>query len=304
MQTIAAFSKRYPVLIYYVLTFAISWSAILWVIVRGGIPATKEEMNAVLPVAIVAMLLGPSAAGLLMTGLVDGRAGFRALGSRLGKWRVSVRWYVIAIFLIPLVLLVGFVALAQFSPVYLPGIFTADDKSSRLTMGILAGLAVGICEEFGWTGFATPKLRLRHSILFTGIIMGVLWGAWHIAGHVVLASGAYSAPLSPTVYILARGLGFLVGQLVAIRVLIVWVHDRTGSLLLAMLMHWTYTASTMILEPTGIAGVPLMIYDVVAALTMWIVVAAVAVINRGTIEARRPNKDADRETAPTYRRTV
>ena len=304
MQSIAAFFKRYPVLTYYVLTFVISWSAIAWVIVTGGIPATKEGMNAVLPVAIVAMLLGPSAAGLLMTGVVDGRAGFRALGARLGKWRVGVRWYVIAIFLIPLVLLLGFMVLAQFSLVYLPGIFTAGDKSSRLTMGIMSGLAVGILEELGWTGFANPKLRLRYSILFTGIIMGVLWGAWHIAGHVVLASGAYSAPLSPTVYIVTRGLGFLIGQLVAIRVLIVWVHDRTGSLLLAMLMHWTYTASTMILEPTGISGVPLMIYDVVAALTMWIVVAVVALISRGTLEARRPHEDAHPGAAPTYPRTV
>ena len=290
MPTDASFIKRHPLLTYYVLTFAISWSAILWVIVASGIPATKEEMNAVLPVAIVAMLFGPSAAGLLMTGLIDGKAGFRALGSRLGRWRVSVGWYLVAILLIPLVLLAGFTALAMFSPVYVPGIFTTSDGSSRLMMGILSGLAVGICEELGWTGFATPKLRTRHSILVTGIIVGVLWGAWHIAGHVVLASNAYSAPLSPAVYMITRGLGFLVGQLVAIRVLMVWVYDRTGSLLLAMLMHWTYTASTLILEPEGIAGVPLLIYDVVAALIMWIVVAAVPALNRGTLEARRPNE--------------
>ena len=290
MTTIKSLTKNHPVLAFYILTFAISWSAILWVIVSGGIPATKEQMNAVLPVAIVAMLLGPAAAGLLMTGLVYGRAGFRAHGSRLGRWRISIWWYVIAIFLVPLVSLAGSLAMAQFAPVYLPRIFAGDGTSSRLTMGILSGLAVGICEELGWTGFANPKLRLRHSILITGIIMGILWGAWHIAGHVVLASGAYSAPLSPTAYILARTLTFLLGQLVAIRVLIVWVHDQTGSLLLAMLMHWTYTASTMIFEPTGIAGVPLLINDVVATLVMWIVVAAVAVAERGTLKARTPMK--------------
>ncbi len=155
-------------------------------------------------------------------------------------------------------------------------------------MGIVSGLAVGICEELGWTGFATPKLRRRHSILATGIIMGVLWGGWHIASHAVLASEVYSAPLTPALYVAARGLGFLVGQLVAIRVLIVWVYDRTGNLLVAMLMHWSYTAATIILEPVAIAGVPLLIYDLVSAISMWAVVAAVAAASGGRLSRARP----------------
>jgi membrane protease YdiL (CAAX protease family) len=284
MPTIRGFIRSHPLLSYYALTFAISWGAIAWVILSGGIPATKDQMDAVLPVAIVAMLAGPGIAGLLMIGLVDGRTGFRDLGSRLGRWRVGARWYPIAVLLVPLVLLAGFMALSLFSPVYRPGIFETDAKTSRLMLGIVAGLAVGICEELGWTGFVTPKLRRRHGILVTGIIVGVLWGAWHIAAHVVLASGAYSAPLSPAQYIVARGLGFVVGGLVAIRVLMVWVYDRTGSLLVATLMHWSHTASAIILEPVAIAGVPLLISDVASTAAMWAVVAAVAAANGGRLK--------------------
>ena len=286
MESHDSFIKRHPVLSYYVLTFAVSWSAILWVMISRGIPATKPEMEAVLPVAIVAMLLGPAAAGLLMIGAVDGRAGFRDLGARLGKWRVGVGWYLIAALLIPLSLMAMSMVLALFSPVYLPGIF-AGGGASRLMLGMFSGVAVGICEELGWTGFVTPKLRSRYGILGTGLVMGVLWGAWHLASHVVLASGAYAAPLSQMEYIGARGLSFLVGQLVPIRVLIVWLHDRSGSLVLAMLMHWGYTASAIIFEPVAIAGVPLLINDVAAALTMWVVVGAVALIHRGQLAAGR-----------------
>ena len=100
-----SFVNRHSVLSYYVLTFAVSWSAILWVIISRGIPATKDGMQVVLPVAIVAMLLGPAGAGLLMIGLADGRAGFRDLGARLGKWRVGVGWYLMAALLIPLSLM-------------------------------------------------------------------------------------------------------------------------------------------------------------------------------------------------------
>jgi membrane protease YdiL (CAAX protease family) len=64
----------------------------------------------------------------------------------------------------------------------------------------------------------------------------------------------------------------------------VWVYDRTGSLLVAMLMHFSYTASTIILEPLAISGVPLLIYDLVSAAMVWAVVAAVAVANGGRLE--------------------
>jgi membrane protease YdiL (CAAX protease family) len=287
MQTHDSLIKRHSVVSYYVLTFAVSWSAILWVILSRGIPATKDEMQAVLPVAIVAMLLGPAAAGLVMIGLVDGRPGFRELGARLRKWRLGVGWYMMAALLIPTSVLAVSLALSLFSPVYVPGILQTDDWASRLMMGVLSGVIVGICEELGWTGFVTPKLRRRYSILGTGLVMGVLWGAWHLASHVVLASGAYAAPLSQMTYIAARGLSCLLGQLLPIRVLIVWLHDRTGSLPLAMLMHWGYTASAIIFEPLAIAGVPLLINDAASALTMWVIVGAIALANRGQMVARR-----------------
>jgi uncharacterized protein len=172
MTTIKTFIKRQPVLTYYVLTFALSWGAVLVMIGLKGMPITKEQMEAVLPVAIVAMLLGPSASGLLMIGLVDGKAGFRDLRSRLGRWRVGARWYVIALLLAPLLIMAVLLALSVISPVYLPGVFTRDDKMARLLLGLVAAVVTGICEEVGWTGFVTPRLMQRYSVLATGLIIG------------------------------------------------------------------------------------------------------------------------------------
>ena len=92
MTTTKAFVKRNPVLTYFIVTFVISWGAVLIMIGYKGMPTTKEQVDAQLPVAILAMLGGPSIAGLLMTGLVNGRAGFRNLLARLLKWRVSFFW--------------------------------------------------------------------------------------------------------------------------------------------------------------------------------------------------------------------
>ncbi len=282
LTTVKTFIKRYPVLTYYALTFAISWGALLVMMGLTGMPTTKEQMEAVLPVAIAAMLLGPSASGLFMIGLTDGKAGFRNLRSRLGKWRVASSWYAAALLLAPLISLAVLLALSVLSPVYLPGIFTRDDKMARLTMGIIAAVVTGICEELGWTGFVTPRLRERYSLLTTGLTIGVLWGIWHILPMVILPSVVYSSPVSPAVYIAFRTLNFLVGGLVAYRVLMVWVYDRTQSLLVLILMHIALTAANIIYEPEAIGGTSLFISDFVTAAMFWFIVAAVALIQGGT----------------------
>ncbi|UCB46905.1 MAG: CPBP family intramembrane metalloprotease [Spirochaetota bacterium] len=284
MPTIKAFIKRYPVLNYYGLTFVISWGAIFTLIGSRGIPATKEQFDMMLPVGIVALLGGPIIAGILLTGLADGRAGFRELRSLLFKWQVRGLWYAVALLAAPLMLAASLIVLSLIYPGFPPGIFATNDKAPLLLMGIISGVMVGICEELGWTGFALPRLRLHYSILTTGLMMGVLWGAWHIASHAVLASGVYAAPFSPAFYVVARGLSLLLGPLLAFRVLMVWVYDRTGSLLVAILMHISYTAFTIILEPPAIAGVPLLIYDIVLAAVVWAAVAVVAVANGGRLE--------------------
>jgi uncharacterized protein len=99
MKTIRAFIKRHPVLSYYAIVFAISWGGILLVVGLGpgGIPAAKEQVGALMPFMLLALFAGPSVAGLVMTGLVYGRAGFRNLLTRMTRLRVGARWYALAL---------------------------------------------------------------------------------------------------------------------------------------------------------------------------------------------------------------
>lgn len=106
--------------------------------------------------------------------------------------------------------------------------------------------------------------------------MGVLWGAWHILTNDLWGAGVSSGALPLALFVAVNGFGFLVGQLPAFRVPMVWVYDRTGSLLVAMLMHASLTASTFILGPLAISGVALLTYGFGVAAVMWILVAAVA----------------------------
>ena len=288
MTAIKAFLKGHTVISYYALAFAISWGAILLVVGLGpgGFSATPQQFQEDVPNAVPAMILGPGLAGILMTGLLYGRAGLREFRSRLLKWRVGAGWYAVALLTAPLVSTAVLLALSLVSPEYLPRIFTASDRTALLLMGIAVGLTAGIFEELGWTGFAVPTLlRMRYGVLTTGLIVGVLWGAWHLPIN-FWASGVIVGELSLAVFAPVWLLGILVGSLVAFRVLMVWVYERTGSMLVAMLMHVSLATFTFVLTPP-LGGAPYWIIGFACAAALWAIVAAVALAPGGHL-SRRP----------------
>jgi len=99
---IKAFIKRHPVLTYYALVFAISWGGFLLVGGPDLFAGTNWQTDPLFWFAVLAMLAGPPVAGLLLTGLVSGRAGFRELLSRLLRWRVDARWYAVVLLTAPI----------------------------------------------------------------------------------------------------------------------------------------------------------------------------------------------------------
>jgi uncharacterized protein len=79
--------KEHCVAGYFALAITISWVGVLLVVGQHGIPATPAEADEFGGDAYMPTLVGPVVAGLLFIGLLHGRAGFRDLRSRLGRWR-------------------------------------------------------------------------------------------------------------------------------------------------------------------------------------------------------------------------
>jgi membrane protease YdiL (CAAX protease family) len=212
-----------------------------------------------------------------MTCLAHGLAGLRELVARALKWQVGGRWYAIALFAAPVLALATCLALIPFSPEFVPSIAIVDDKTSAMLLGLAVALTAGVFEELGWTGFAIPKLRRRYGVITTGLILGLMWSAWHVL-VVVWGIGNRAGTISLPLFVLLDGLT----ALVAFRVLMVWVYDRTGSLLIAMLMHVSLTASTLVLWPLT-TGARLITHDVVFAGAVWLVVAVIALASSGQL---------------------
>jgi membrane protease YdiL (CAAX protease family) len=270
--------KRHPVLSYFILAFTISWAGILMAIGGlSGIPGDPAKFNSMLPMLILAMLGGPTFAGLLMTGITQGSAGLLSLLSRLIKWRVNIRWYAAALLTAPFLMTIIPFLMSLFFPEFMPRIFIADNKTSLLALGFGAGLSAGIFEELGWTGFAVPRLRERYSGFATGLIVGFLWGAWHLLVNLWSCGGA-GRTFNMT--LLFHSLIFSFGVLPAYRVLMVWVHDRTKSLLVVILMHACLTASNIIFVPLA-SGAALAVWSIVMSAALWVAAGFVA-LKKGT----------------------
>ena len=65
----------------------------------------------------------------------------------------------------------------------------------------------------------------------------------------------------------------------------VWVYDRTQSLLLTMLMHVQIVVGVFVLVPQTLPAMAVVTFDLVFGTALWLIVAAVALTNRGQVMA-------------------
>jgi uncharacterized protein len=299
MTNSRAFFRNHPVLTYFALTCTISWGAlILFIIGQGGVPKTQEEFLTQMPLLIPAVLGGPSLGAILAIAMVSGKAGFRELFARLCRWRVGARWYAVALLSAPLVFIAVHAVLSTVSPDFRPGIITAGNRIPVLLMGIAGGITVGFFEELGWTGFAIPRLLQRYGMTSAGLRLGIMWAIWHLPFQRGWPGVALSGELPIAAFLITTSVLFLVGELVAYRILMVRVYQHTNSLPVAILMHTSLTACSLIIGPAVISGSSLLVYDVALAAGWWLVVAVVAVAGRWTAQEVINHKPAqDRSLA-------
>jgi membrane protease YdiL (CAAX protease family) len=257
-MTLVHWLRRHPLLGYFAAAYGISWGGILVVLAITGFDLVQlRPMDTGL--VFILMLLGPSTAGLAMTALLDGRPGLRNLRWSLVRWRVAGRWYVVALLTAPTLLLA---VLSTFS-------FVDAAFAPRFQWPLFAiGLVAGSVEEIGWTGFATPRLMTRRSLFMAGFSLGVAWALWH-----AMVDFRQNANAMGMVWLLEFAVLY-VAALTAYRVLMTWVFAHTQSLLLAVLMHASYTGWLLVLFPAtsitqGLA------WQIAFAALLW---AAVAVV--------------------------
>lgn len=284
MGTIKSFIKRYPVLNYFILAFIISWCLATLIVGPSeiiNIRAIGTEQK--LPLVIMAMVIGPTFAGLLSIWLDDGKEGLKSLLSRLRKRPENKRWY-LALLITPATLIISDLLLMSFSKNFVPAVFSENEKLSFLGFTLFGALVGGFFEEIGWTGFVIPKMLKRFSTLKTGIVLGLIWGAWHFL--VNLWGSANSSGEVPLVIYLSVA---LFSFLVPYRILMVWVYSQTKSLILAILMHSSLITFWLAFAPTVGTGISGVIWFLTWTMILWTTVVVINNLtkNRFSLNLRR-----------------
>jgi hypothetical protein len=278
MTTLREFTTRHALLIFLILVFGISWGGMLGIAGSAEMIANGEISETVLMLAYLAMLAGPGIAGILLTGIVHGRAGLRDLALRLLKWQVGARWYASALLIAPIAILSVLLLLSRISADYIPRLFTTDDVGFLVQFSLISALVVGVFEELGWTGFATDLLlKRRHSILRTGLVVGILFAAWDSL-VVFWVSGATSAAGEVPMVVFMPLVLFT--WLPTFRVLMAWVYSHTSSLLVTILMHISLVAFWTALTPVALSGMALVVYYILVTAAFWIFILAIAAVAR------------------------
>ena len=276
------FIRKYPVITYLILAFAISWGLIIILAGPGNIPIDAENSKNLLPMLYIMMLIGPSTAGILLIRLENGKEGFRKFTKRLFRWRIGIHWYFVALLATPALASLVLFILSRISSEFSIGILGYKDKISSIMIGIMTGILVGLFEETGWSGYIVPKLRLRYSITTTGLIIGFIWGAWHFI--LFWESDSFSETL-PLFILLTR----LFTWLPPFRVFMVWILDRTGSLLLVILTHASLVFTTTVLVPMTLTGKNLLVWLIAWSLALWII-GGTATIFKSGIRLQKSNE--------------
>jgi membrane protease YdiL (CAAX protease family) len=174
---------------------------------------------------------------------------------------------VVALLTSPTLILAVLWVLTRFSADFTPRAIASTDLAAVVALGVIGGLMAGLLEELGWTGFATPRLLRRHGVLITGLLIGVPWWAWHL-----LADYWGGAQYGEIYFLHALLWGV---ALPAYRILMTWVYEHTGSLLVAALMHASFTGGQAIFEPVWTTPTNAVVWYGLFAAALWAVVASI-----------------------------
>src|SRR5215207_7332907 len=256
MARLSSRVKQHPLITFFVLAYALTWTLESpLVLLRDSVTDTQGLVLIILASNV------PSVLGIVLTAIVLGRGALRKLLGRLLIWRVNPLWYLVVVLgpaalaggVVALNTLLGGPALSLGMPLLGVAVF--------LAFSIFPGSALG--EEIGWRGYALPRLQAGRSALGASLILGVIWGLWHLPLWLTGAPGR-----TPILY------AAFVVSVIALSVILTWVYNSTGgSLLMVVLLHATFNlpVTLAIDELGGRATVPVLLYfglTVVAAIVV------------------------------------
>ena len=177
--------RRHPIAAFFVLAWAFSWVFMvpLALAKHGVLPPLPGWLHYL-------SAYGPLVAALLVAASTEGRAGLRALGTRLTRWRAGTAWWALAVSPILLYLV------AAVAERITQGAWPDARQLGQLNFLPYVGIwslplwlfNSGLGEEGGWRGYALPMLQRRLSPRAASLAIAGGWMIWHVPAFFYLPS--------------------------------------------------------------------------------------------------------------------
>lgn len=156
---------------------------------------------------------GPTISAIIITYIISGSKGLKSQADRIISWRASPVWCLFVLFSPAAIVLLAigiYVMIGGTVPQF-------NDPAQWYLIPIAFSYVfvfTALGEEPGWRGFALPGLQSGSNALKSSLILGVIWGTWHLP--LFLMKGNFHNQ----VHLIA----FMV-QIIAMTVLYTWIYQ-------------------------------------------------------------------------------
>jgi membrane protease YdiL (CAAX protease family) len=222
---------RHPLFFFFLLSFVLTWGYFWLIWAPLGLPSSLIALGG----------FGPAVSAFLVLAATSGKPGVLRLLRSIAHWRVGVRWYLGALLGLPILNFLAFLVIPgtladfagpnwRFPQVYL----------TEMGLSVTIGIAP-LWEEIGWRGFGQPYLQRQHGPLVGTLILGALWGVWHLPFFFgpLAQTGPDATFISASIALVEFSIG-----LTGLSVVMAWVLNNCGgSTLMAILLHAAFDSS-------------------------------------------------------------
>ncbi|MBD3274612.1 MAG: CPBP family intramembrane metalloprotease [Candidatus Marinimicrobia bacterium] len=234
-----------------IITFLIAWSILgAYIFNQTGMENMFGQLSGNHPLFFLSVW-APAIAAFTIIGIRSGFTGVKKFMTSVRLWRCSTPWYLLMFVVIPVVFYMGAALRGTLFTDPLP----VSGAIPMLSALLLAAIK-GPVEEFGWRGFALPVMQRTFTPFWAGIILGIIWGLWHLPAFYISGTQQSAWVFTP----------FFIGTITISILATALFNASRGSILLPAILHF------QLMNPIWPDAQP---YDtylllVIAAVVVWI----------------------------------
>jgi uncharacterized protein len=178
-------TPRIQLVVFFLIAFILAWATWIPAFLLPDFPKQLVFIG----------LFAPAISGLVVAWIAGGKAGIAEVLGRYKQWRFGLQWYGLSIVLIPTFFLLALLLNGMNSAQPLRPFLVGSPLYFVLASFVWLML-INSGEEIGWRGFGLPiLLETVKSPVAASLILGVIWGLWHLPIYLIPGQSSFPYPL-------------------------------------------------------------------------------------------------------------